>query len=546
MLDWPRAALALALLAALLAAGDDERAAQEARALAAVLALPDGPRREAGLRVVQAAWRKFREEASAAASAPPSDDETPRRAALRERQRSLEALRRLADELGRAAITGLVEVHLERWPLDDEARALLGLGLLAAGERDRALQALLAVLACDPGLSAEDGRELRGRLFLDHQDPVLSERAVADLAPCIARWLVRGVEALARGEAAGVERALAELEPLARAIRGERSQALWAALRADAAERRGEFGAALPLWRQAVGGSERPEIAARWRAGVRRARADDLARALAEGDAEALAELSPAFPERDDLQDRWFRLLLTQGRLAELRRAAEALLAADPEHPLAVLCRDGAIAALDARRLDLLPPVIARLRVAAPELGARFPVLYSLDAALSESGGDLAGALAALDRLLALRPDDRGARLQRARLRLRADDAAGCIADCEALLAQNADDVDALAQRALGRAAQRDRRALDDLDRVIALRPGPAALLTRARVRARFGEDPASDLEALSAAVRSPGETLLLMDALELTRDSALQRRLLERASALGNAEATLRLRRLR
>lgn len=540
----------LALLAALsppLAGGEEPRAAQEARALAAVLALPDGPRREAGLRVVQAAWRQFREEAATAASSPPAEGEPPRRAELRERSRSLTALRRLAEEQGRAAIAPLVEAHLERWPLDDEARALLGLGLLEAGQREAALRALLAILACDPELSAEDGRELRGRLFLDHEEAAFRERAVRDLAPLVARLLAQGGEAVAAGDGARADRMLAQLAPLSAAVRGERAEAMLAVLRADGAERAGRHGEALALWRSALpAGIERPDVAARHRAAVRRVRAGDLETAIAAGDAEALAELSPAFPEHDALQDRWFRLLLTQGRLAELRRAAEALLAADPAHPLALLCRDGAVAALDPRRLALLPPVIGRIRAAAPELGPRFPVLFGLDAALAEAGGDLAGALAALDRLLALRPDDRTARLQRARLRLRADDAAGALADCEVLLAADPDDADALAQRGLVRAAAGDAEALADLDRVVALRPGPAALLARARVRARLALDPAPDLEALLAAARSPADTLLLMDALELARDAGLQRRLLERASQLGNAEATLRLRRLR
>jgi len=331
-------------------------------------------------------------------------------------------------------------------------------------------------------------------------------------------------------------------------VRGQLAEGKLAALRGGAAERAGDWPEALAQWRiAAAAGVAEPDPAPRLRGCVRRLRAGEVEPAIAAGDGAAMAELSPAFPERDDLQDRLFRLLLTRGQLGEVRRAAEALLAAEPDHPFALLARDGAVAAVDPRRLELLPPVVARVRLAAPGLGVRFPVVHGLDAALAEAAGDLAGAVAALDRLLELRPDDRTARLQRARLRARAGDHAGAVADCDALLAGNGDDADALAQRGQARAAAGDRAgALADLDRVAVLRPGCAALLARARARRALGDDPAGDLAAMAEAAREAVDSLLLLDAADLAADPALQRRLLERASQLGNAEATLRLRRLR
>lgn len=534
------------LLAAALPAGEATRAEQEARALAAVIALPDGERRAAGLQVVRAAWRRFRDEAQAAAL-PPGEDDPPRLAELRARNAGIAALRELAEKQGAAAVSALVEAHLARWPLDDEAQALLGLARLAGGDRDGALRALTTVLALDPEVAA--ARELRGRLFVDAEDEAIAATAAADLAPLLARLLAEGCAAEAAGDVVAAQRALAAIVPLMRAVRGPAAEGRLAALRAGAAERAGEHAAALALWRTAAAaGVAPPDPAPRIRALVRHLHAGRVDTAVAAGDAADLRLLSPAFSERDEVQDRLFRLLLTRGRLAEVRDAARELLAADAQHPLAALLADGAQAALDPRRLELLPPVIARIRLAAPALGARFPVLYGLDAALTEAAGDAAGAAAALDPLLAARPDDRDARWQRARLRLAAGDAAGALADCTALLAGREDDVDALALRGRARATAGDAAgALADVERVVALRPGCAALLARARVRRQLGDatGTASDLAALLAAAQQPGDSLLLLDAVELAPDAHGQRQLLEKASQLGNAEATLRLRRL-
>jgi hypothetical protein len=83
---------------------------------------------------------------------------------------------------------------------------------------------------------------------------------------------------------------------------------------------------------------------------------------------------------------------------------------------------------------------------------------------------------------------------------------------------------------------------------VVALRPGCPALLARARMRQQLGDSAGvlSDLDALIAAAKDAGDSITLVDACALTDDVARQRRLLERASQLGNADASLRLRRLR
>ncbi len=539
--------LLLALCACVAFAGEAVRAGQEARALAAVAALPDGPKREAGLRIVRQVWQQFRDEAKAAEQ-PPAEGEPPRLAELRQRNASLAALRKLSGDQGRQAITALVEAHLERWPLDDEARNLLGLGRLEAGDRDGALNALIAIQACDPAAAA--ARELRGRLYVDDSDPDTAARAAADLAPLVARLLADGCATEEAGDATAAQRALAALEPLAKAVRGPVATGTLAALRAAAAERAEDWSAALELWRTAAAaGIERPDPAPHLRALVRRLRAGEVDPAIAAGDVTALTELSPAFPERDDLQDRLFRLLLTRGQLAAARDAGRALVAADPTHPLGLLVTEGAQAGVDPRRLELLPPVLLKLHLAAPALGARFPVVYGLDAALTEAAGDPAGAAVALDPLLAAQPGDRGARWQRARLRLVAGDHAGSIADCDALLADQANDADTLALRARAKAAAGDRTgALADIDRLVVLRPGAATLLARARVRRQLGDAAgvAADLAAMTDAATDAGDTLALMDALDLTEDAVLQRRLLEKASLLGNAQATQRLRRMR
>ncbi len=537
----------LLLLACLAAAGEATRAEQEARALAAVNALPDGARREAGLRIVRGAWARFRDEAKAAEQ-PAAEGEALRLAELRQRNSGLAALRKLTEEQGAAAMRGLVEAHLQRWPLDDEARALLGLGHLAASDRDAALRELITVLSLDPTGSAAG--ELRGRLYVDAEDAELAARATADLAPLVARLLAAGCAAEAAGDAAGSAGALAELKPLARAVRGPAAEGRLAALRAAEAERAEAWPLAMEQWRAAAtAGVTVPDPAPRLRALARRLRAGEVDAAVAGSDAALLGELSPAFPERDDLQDRLFRLLLVRGQLGEVRRAAEALLAAEPEHPFARLAADGAAAAVDAKRLELLPPIVVRVRLAAPGLGVRFPVIHGLDAALSEAAGDAPGALAAISRLLDLRPDDRAARWQRARLSLASNDHAGAIADCDALLAAAPEDAESLSLRSRARAAAGDRAgAIADLDRLVALRPGCTTILSRARARRHLDDQAGmlADLDLLVGQAKDAGDSLVLLDAVDLTKDAALQRKLLEKASALGNAEATLRLRRMR
>ncbi len=541
-----RSALLL-LLACLVFTGEATRAEQEARALAAVNALPDGARREAGLKIVRGAWQRFRDE-SAAAEQPATEGEAPRLGELRLRNSSLAALRKLADEQGAAAMLALVEAHVARWPLDDEARALLGLGRLAAGDRDGALGELITVLACDPTGAAV--RELSGRLSVDDADAERAERAAADLAPLVTRLLDAGIAAEIAGDAVAAQRALAALEPLAKAVRGAQAQGRLAALRGAAAERAEAWPRALELWRAAAAaGLTQPDPGPHLRALIRRLRANQIDGAIAGRDTLLLGELSPAFPERDDLQDRLFRLLLLRGRFGEVRLAAEALLAAEPEHPFALLARDGAVAAVDPRRLELVPPIVVRVRLAAPGLGVRFPVIHGLDAAMAEAAGDTAGATAAMDRLLELRPDDRFARWQRARLRLAGNDPAGAIADCDALLAVVPEDVDTLSLRSRARAAAGDRAgAIADLDRLAAMRPDCAVILSRAQTRLALGDEAgtAADLRQLLELAQATADSFALIDAVELTKDAALQRRLLEKASALGNVEATQRLRRMR
>lgn len=545
-------ALPLLLLAALTLGGEATRAEREAAALAAVLALPDGPRRDAGLAVVRSAWRAFREDAAAAAAPPPADAGEARRARLADlaaRQAAAAAILGLAGTEP-ARIPALARAHLARWPLDDEVRAALGLALLAAGDRDGALAELLAVMALDPACTA--ARELRGRLHLGAEDPVVAAQAVADLAPRVGALLAAGAAAEAAGDGEAAERALAALAPLAAAVRGG-DLARLAALRAGAAERAGDGEAALALWRTAAGGGvTQPDPAPRLAALVRRLRADRIGTALAAGAVDDLAELSPAFPERDDIQDRLFRLLLSGGRLGEARDAALRLLAAAPEHPLAGLVAEGARAGIDPGRLTLLPPLRARLAAAAPEVGKRFPVVHGLAAVLAELAGDIPAAAAALDPLLAARPEDDDARFQRARLRLAAGDAAGALADAEAVAARRPDDASLLALRGRIRAAQGDAAgALADAERVLALRPGTAGLLARARIRAALGDGAGvlDDLAQMAAAAADAGDSLLLMEALPLAeagRDAGAVEALLTRAAQLGNIEAAQRLRRLR
>jgi len=404
------------------------------------------------------------------------------------------------------------------------------------------------VQACDPSASA--ARELRGRLYVDDADPAVAEQAAADLAPLVASLLTDGCRAEAAGDGIAGQRALDAVLPLARAVRGSGPTGQLAALRGAAAERAQDWPLALSLWRTAAAAEiATPSAASRVRALVRQLRAADVDPAIASGDVVTLSELSPAFPERDDLQDRLFRALLTSGQLGEVRRAANALLEADPQHAFALLAAEAAAAAVDPRRMELVPPMVVRVRLAAPTLGERFPVMYGLDAAMAEISGDLPGAISAMDRLLELRPDDRTARWQRARLRLRSGDRSGALADCNALLVSVPDDPDALSMRSRVRADTGDRvGALADADRVVALRPGCPALLARARVRKQLGDETAltADLDALIAAARDGGDSLILIDALDVTADAAMQRKLLERASQLGNADASLRLRRMR
>jgi tetratricopeptide (TPR) repeat protein len=527
-------------------AGEATRAQQEARALAAVMSLAEGPKREVGLKIVRGAWQRFRDDATAAEK-PPAEGDSERIVDLRARNAALATLRTLAAEQG-AAVAALVEGHLERWPLDDEARTLLGEALLLGGDQDGAWRELEATLTLNPAQPA--ARELRGRLSLGSSNPEVVAAAITDLAPLVARLLEAGCAAEAANDAPAATRALAALDAVLVAVTTPADLGRLAALRAGAAERAGDTAKALELWRSAAtAGVTVPDPAPRLRALVRQLRVADIAPAIAAGDTALLGELSPAFPDHDGLQDRLFRLLLNGGRLVAARDAAKALVAADPTHPLGLLIADGAQAALDPQRLDLLPAVILRVRSEAPVLGLRFPVVYGLDAALTEARGDPAGAARALDPLLAAQPDDRGARWQRARLLLAADDKAGALADCDLLLASSPDDVEVLALRGRVRAANGDQAgALADAERLVVLRPGAASLLGRARIKHALSDQAgvAGDLDALIAAAQTPGDTLLLMDALDLTADEALTRRLLERASQLGNVEATRRLRRMR
>lgn len=542
--------LLAAALAAPLAAGEATRAQQEARVLGLVQAMPDGAKREAGLRIVRSAWQAFRDDAAAAAQPPPEDATPERRARLAElaqRNASLAALQRLAG----AELVALAEAHLARWPLDDEVLVLLGDVRLEAGDRDAAWRSLEAALILAPAQPA--ARELRGRLSLDSTDPAVAEAAAQDLAPLVARLLDAGLAAAQADDAAGVQRSLERLAPLQRAVRGPAAEGRLAALRGCAAERAADWPGALAQWRlAAAAGLADPAPAPHLRALVRRLSADRIAPALAGNDVVALRDLSPAFPERDDIQDRLFRLLLGGGQLVQAGEAARELLAADPAHPLAGLLADGVTAAADARRLELLPPILLRLRQAAPGLGARFPVIYGLDAALSEVVGDPAGAAKALEPLLAADPGDRWVRWQHARLLLSSGDAAGAQRDCDQLLQGAPDDLDTLGLRARIRARTGDAAgARADADRVLALRPGCAALLARLRIRQQLGdaEGVRADLAALAPAAQGPGDVAALLEAADIAvqlKDEAVQQAALERASQLGSAEASMRLRKLR
>jgi hypothetical protein len=546
--------LPLLLLALAAWSGEPTRAEREAAALRAVLALPPGEKREAGERIVREAWNRFRADAEAARSEPPADADEARRARLAElaaRNAAVPVIEARVAELGLAAALPLIERGLERWPLDTGLRLLLARARHEAGDAPAAIAALDAALLLEPELAP--ARELRGRLLLARDAPGDRERAAGDLAPSLARLLAAAAAAESGGEREPAAAAWAALEPLAGLIEAPDARTVLTALRAGAEERAGRDAEALALWREAAAaGLEQPRPAPRIRALVRRLRADAVAPAIAAADTVVLGELSPSFPEHDALQDTLFRALLRRGRLVESRDAARALLDADAAHPLARLIADGAEAGLDPRRLALLPPVVARLRLALAELGPRFPVLHALDAALTELAGDAAGAAAALDPLLAGRPDDRDARWQRARLRLAAGDHAGAIADADLLLAQAPDDVEGLGLRGRARAAAGDQAgALADIDRVMVLAPGPGARFARARVRLALADAAgcAADLAALIEAVADTGGSPLLVEAADLAGripDEALATRLLERASSLGNAEATLRLRRLR
>jgi tetratricopeptide (TPR) repeat protein len=540
--------LLAAAMAAPLAAGDSPRAVQEARALEVVQALADGAKRDAGLRIVRQAWQAFHDDAAAAAL-PVPDDATPERRArladLAQRNASLAAQLRLPA----AELPAMAEAHLARWPLDDEVRILLCSAQLAAGDRDAAWRNLDAALILAP--AQPQARELRGRLSVDSTDPAVADMAAEDLAPLLNRLLEEGCAAAS--DPIAVQAALAAITPLARAVRGTQGEGRLAALRALAAAQAEDWPRALEQWRlAAAAGITQPDPTPQVRALVRRLHADRVDPAIAARDLAAMRELSPAFPERDDLQDRLFRMLLVGGQLGEVVVAARGLLAADPTHPLGLLLADGAAAALDDRRLELLPPFIARLRLSAPLLGTRFPVVYGLDAALAESIGDVQGAAAALDPLLAADPADRAARWQRARLRLAAGDAPGAQADCDLLLEGSADDADVIGLRARIRATTGDAAgARSDADRVLALRPGCAALLTHARILAQLG-DPAgvrADFEAMVPAAQGAADVPILLEAADQAteqKNDALVRSLLEKASQLGSAEAALRLRRLR
>lgn len=552
-MNWTRIAL-VATLATLLGAGETPRAQQEARAMQAVLALPDGPRREAGLNIVRQAWQAFRDDA-VAATQPVPDDATVERTArlndLAQRNASLAILLRMADRRGDQALADLADQHLQRWPLDDEVHAMRGLAQLRAGKRDEALNSLLAALTLHPGLPA--ARELRGRLTVDDTDPAVAATAAQDLAPLLAQLLDAGCTAVVEGQPAAAQRALDAIEPLARAVREAPATGKLAMLRAAVAESTEDWPRALEQWQlAAAAGVEQPPPAPRVRALIRRLHAAEVDPAIASGDVAQLRRLSPAFPERDDLQDRLFRLLLTRGQLAQVHEAARELLAADAAHPLALLMADGAAAALDPRRLELLPPFIARLRASAPTLGQRFLVVYGLDAALTEASGDVAGAALALAPLLAAQPDDREARWQHARLLQAAGDTAGALQDCDLLLNGHPDDVDTLALRGRVKAAAGDATgALADAERIVALRPGTSSLLARARIRALLDDQAGvlADITAMVQAAQNISDVAALLEAADLAdslKNEALLRTVLEKASQLGGVDATMRLRRMR
>ena len=556
--------LLLLSLAGALGAGEaPSRAEREAKALAAISALPEGDKRDAGLKIVRSACRQFRDDSLAAAAAPPADA-TPERLArlaeLAERNRSLATLSRLRTE--GVLTAGNVAAHLARWPLDDEAHLLLGRILFDHQDGAGAQRELRTAEALDPACTSGEGagRELRGRLGLlaaaAETDPTgklsLLASAALDLAPTVAGLLNAGVAAEVAGEVAVAGRILAELERLAPAVGGEAASIRLDVLRACALERAGEAAKALALWDRAVAaGVTAPDPAPHRRALIHQLEAARVAPAIAAHDIDALRRLSPAFPAEDALQDRLFRLLLSRGRLGDALAAARELLAADPRHPLAQLILDGASAGLDPKRVELLPPFIGLLRSVTPTLGARFSVLYALDATMCEVAGDPAAAATALGPLLAAQPGDREVRAQRARLHLAAGDPAAAITDLDILLAAG-ETPDLLALRGRARAAAGDRAgALADADRLVGLSPGPAALLGRARVR-RSLDDRAgalADCAAITAAAAGVADLEALLAGAELAAelgDEAAHRAALERAAALGSADASQRLRRLR
>ncbi|MEM1029664.1 MAG: tetratricopeptide repeat protein [Myxococcota bacterium] len=116
--------------------------------------------------------------------------------------------------------------------------------------------------------------------------------------------------------------------------------------------------------------------------------------------------------------------------------------------------------------------------------------------------GDVDQALAALDRAVALDPNDRDAFINRAVVRRRAGDFVGALADYDRLLQLAPDNTLALNNRAILKRAMEDYRgALEDADRVVAQGTlGARALRTRALIK-RFAGDLAGAQEDLMAAL---------------------------------------------
>ncbi len=549
------------LFFAALGAGESDRAATEAKVLNAVVAMEPGPQRERGLKILHGAWETFHAD-RIAAIAPPPNDATPERV---ERLRQLYELTLSAAELekliaGRnyTEVITSASARLKQWPLDETVRAYYGLALLEAGDQAEAQrQATIALLLDDTSTAV---RELRGRLTIADlasvRDPAEQtrrrEEAAADVMPAVTRLIAEGMQAEAAHDVATAALVLKDIERLSPVLTNDNVVARIAALRAAAVERAGDAAGALVLWeRAAAGGVRDPDPSPRVRALIRQLEPERIAPALAAGDVAALRRLSPAFPERDDVQDRLFRSLLARGKLVEARDAAQALLAADPQHPLAHLLEAGCTAAIQ-RRIDAIPALHTQMQAAVSELGNRFTLVHALNAMLTELSGDYAAAAAALDPLLAGDPNDRNVRWQRARLRLAAKDNPGALADCDELLKSQNDDVDALALRAQVRAALGNAAgAIADADRIVALRPGTASLLARAQMHQALRDNAgvSADCAALVTAANTIDDTAALLEASDIAKtigDAATQRTLLEKASALGSGEALRRLHRLR